>query len=571
MNSSVPPAPIRKRLTIIIGAGVLFAAVAIWVGQNDPSGYFSLKPKYDGCPLSYWMHHWYLNSWGPVNARAVDAVRSMGPKALPLLIDWIDRPYTSAPGFSYPEQALRGFEVLGPAAKSAVPKLMAMIGKRSGYPRRALECIGSEAVPALADKLVETIPHTNQLVTNWRQRGFENGAFNVQECILRTLSQMGTNAEAAIPALIQAVNIQHGWRYGSNPYTALVSVGGNHPDVVFTALVAALTNSTTLPSNRGAIAGALASLNSNQTEVSLPVLVRVLKDKATDDLNRRQIAGAVAAVGHARADFAVPALISAFTNTATEYRDGIAQALATFGSEARPALPVLLSGSKSPYFWLQLQAAVAVKTIAPERTNALDPLIRAMKVGEPAFRQQSIYALERLGTNAAEAIPALIKCLSHPDPQTRIDAERCLNKTGVLSDEMIANLFTNAFHPNTFVADEAVSTLAAHAGQSRQAFTTLLKVMAPSGSNARQKAKYRLLELVRSDPKYLLLCLEDTEALVRNKALSIFYNLERSVPDSVPILVRLLDDTDPTVRSSAAKVLILQDPDAAKAHGLESR
>jgi hypothetical protein len=161
------------RLTILVLAGLMLVMAAFWISQNEPPGYFSLEPKYKGCPLSYWLEHWYLDPWWrSVNTDAVDAVQAIGTKAVPLLVDWIARPYAYDPGLSYQEKALRGFEVLGPVAMPAVPKLVGMIGKHTGYPMRALQCIGAEAVPALADKLVETLPQTNSLVTNWRDRGF---------------------------------------------------------------------------------------------------------------------------------------------------------------------------------------------------------------------------------------------------------------------------------------------------------------------------------------------------------------------------------------------------------------
>ena len=260
--------------------------------------------------------------------------------------------------------------------------------------------------------------------------------------------------------------------------------------------------------------------------------------------------------------------MSAFTNVSKENRGGIAQALATFGNAARPALPLLLAESKNPYFDLRLHASIAVRTIAPDITNALAAPIRDLSSPEGGVRQRTLWALRNLGTNAVDALPALIHCLSHPDGQTQLDAQTCIEQMGMFSDEVLANLSTNALGGNRFVAGNAVDILARQARHSHAAFAALLKVVKPSGNEAQEQAKYKLIDLARQDPKFVLLSLEDPEATLRQQALAVLYDLAVTVPDSVPILVRLLNDTHAPVRAFAGKVLHRQAPDVAKAHGV---
>jgi HEAT repeat protein len=561
----------KKRLTILLGiGGLLILSVGLyWQSKVDHRFSFAVfEPRYEGESLSYWVQNLYsYNQTRHVNGASQAAILYTGTKALPLLLDWVSRPDPRfyRPGqIEYQRHAVEAFEVLGPVAKPAIPQLIKNVSKGSRYSMQALEFIGPDAVPPLADKLVGTLADKRQPVMNWRDSGYKEGFFHVQEIIINGLREMGTNAEAAIPAMTKVIYANHSWHWwgeGNDPYSALVSIGQNHPEVVVPALIDVLTNATSPVFNRGAIAQAMALFGTNHADVFLPVLMISLNDKRTDDWNRRTMAGALAVVGQGKPDLVVPVLLEAFTNSDVKYRDGIADALGAFGSDARRALPLLLDASRNPYFYLREKAAIALKKIDPERADSLSMMIKDVDNREPGFRQQTIYALGKLGTNALEAVPALLKCMSNRDPQTRIDATRALNQIGVASDEFISALGTNLSDTNSFVVQEALSNLAALASHSKLAFVTLIQkgVRGQIGRDERWQARWRLIELSRDDPKFLLECLDNSDATVRSGALIVFYELERSVPQSIPKLKELSkNDPDSDVRSRAADVLRLQ-------------
>ena len=106
--------------------------------------------------------------------------------------------------FNYPGHALKGFEFLGPAAKPAIPGLIKIIGLNQDYPERALLCIGKDAVPPLADKLVETLSDTNNPFYQGaiRTEVRKSSGYFVRGRILSVFDRMGTNAEAALSALV---------------------------------------------------------------------------------------------------------------------------------------------------------------------------------------------------------------------------------------------------------------------------------------------------------------------------------------------------------------------------------
>jgi hypothetical protein len=81
----------------------------------------------------------------------------------------------------------------------------------------------------------------------------------------------------------------------------------------------------------------------------------------------------------------------------------------------------------------------------------------------------------------------------------------------------------------------------------------------PVASDVREQTKYRLIDIARRDPTFLLQCLDDSDAGVRSGALKVFYDLARDVPESIPKLRQLTtNDPDTSVRSLADDVLRLQ-------------
>jgi len=584
-----PPGWTKNRLAIILGMGLL-AICIVWLRNNDPSQVLSLEPKYEGQTLSYWMDHWYLNPWGgTVNAEAQAAVKSMGVKAVPYLVDWIGRPYNSYPGLNYPDRALKGFEVLGPVAKPAVPKLIKMIG-RGDYPIRALLCIGADAVPALADKYVETLAYTNPPMMNWRDSRSTTSPARIQEGIIQTLSQMGTNAEAAVPALIKGVRSQTPWTRTAAAM-ALGNVGQNQPDTVIPVLMNALTN--TDPSTMSAVAGALASVGKSRPNIVVPVLISTITNASTDAMSQGVIAGALASVGHDRPATVVPVLVQVFTHMNSnavqpaagrrgmpfrpdfynrmtgsfDYDFGaspqcrVADALATFGSQATEAVPCLLLAGESTDANLRSHVAVAVQKIAPLTPAPLAPLIRNLTEKDAQVRRQALWTLESLGTNAAEALPMLVQtCLHDSDTEVRKGAMECISKIGQINDDIIHAMGENLTSADSSIDNAAYGVLAGFADRSKAAFVLLMKAMrtCPDGQT-RQQIRYCLQSAVSRSTTILNECVFGINPDDRYEALQLSDQFEMDFSDSRVPLHMMLRDENPEARILATNMLIQLD------------
>jgi HEAT repeat protein len=602
----------KRRLQILIGVGavLIVSGFIYWDNQTHHrlAAIFSLEPTYEGKTFTYWMHHWYLNPWGsPVNAEAVAALQSMGPKATPYLVKWIGKPPTYGLDFNYPGFALKGFEVLGPVAKPAIPGLIKIIGLNQDYPERALLCVGKDAVPALADKLVDMLSDRKNpfYFDGMRMNVRKDSGFFVRGRILSVLDRMGTNAEAALPALVVTASTnlpifreggfyQH---YQQNPYKTLALVGKNHPDIFEPVLLKKFAVS---PIERGIIAQAMCVFGTNQADVFLPVLIAAVSDNKTNSMVRIPIgealtiigasqpdqlvpvflaamtdmtsseqvrsfmAGCLATVGSNVPKIALPALMTAYTNSSLYGRSSIAGALATFGNLARPMAPLMLADCQRPseHPWdnhWKINLTMAIKRIAPEMPDTLSPLLNDLDDGQLGIRQQTIFAFGSLGTNGQEAVPALLKCLSHPDCQTRIDATGALNKIGVTSDEFIVDLGNNLSCTNTFMVQEAEETLGRLAFHSRLAFVTLVKkgVCGQIGRDYQHEAGWLLANITRINSQYLLECLDNSDVQLRSGALEVLLELRGSkLPDAIPKLISLsTNDPEPNIRSRAADAL----------------
>jgi HEAT repeat protein len=179
---------LKPRTKIILIACLLLALVWVWVAFQES------EPSYKGRTLSFWLTQYRPNDMRiiPVaDAReAAAAVKAIGTDALPVLVEWLRyepgavRKWTLNAAVRLPakmfrsafvqdhliattpdlraDQAVRGFEILGPAAAPAIPDLVRLVNTpnadfsaaRSLY---ALGYIGPAALPELT-KMIQD-PH----------------------------------------------------------------------------------------------------------------------------------------------------------------------------------------------------------------------------------------------------------------------------------------------------------------------------------------------------------------------------------------------------------------------------
>ena len=399
---------------------------------------FSTEPKSDGIKFSYWMNHLHWERGG-FNPDAECAIQAMGTNSLPYLVEWIQRPNKSRLGdYSDPLKARIAFGFLGSEAKPAIPDLIKVIGRfdelssRSliwDYPAQALMNIGKDAVPPLADKLMEMLANTNRqpetgsnlLTANQTREGYFYGR------VFAVLAAMGTNAEAAMPALVAVASSDLPDYFGdmesADRYITLAVVGRNHPDIIAPVLVKKFESS---PAEREMIARAMSVFGTNQADVFLPVLVAALSENITNEWDRIGIGEPLSVIGHSQPDIAVPILLTIYTNSSLGGRVHVAGLLAAFGSRARSAVPMFMADSlleNAPHDnrW-RISLCLDAKTIAPDMPETMAPLLKDLDSSDQMIRDDTIQCLESYsigGGDCAEVIPKL-RQMETNDPDSNI-------------------------------------------------------------------------------------------------------------------------------------------------------
>ena len=164
-----------------------------------------------------------------------------------------------------------------------------------------------------------------------------------------------------------------------------------------------------------------------------------------------------------------------------------------------------------------------------------------------------------LGTNGVEALPALLNAwatLMHKCEPTRLDAFKKL--IAFPTENHGHALGENISHANQLPHRSRSRPSANLQAAPNSAFVTLIGNCGDWRARP-QQSKYYLINISRDDPKFMLECLDDSDAKVRLGALIVFYDLVRGVPEAIPKLRELAtNDPDANVRSRAADVLQLQ-------------
>jgi len=179
-----------KKAVGLMLAGSLFGLVCLARGEVPAD------PVYQGKSLSEWLRGYDHDGRGSkLWDAADDAVRHVGTKAIPLLLEKLRQPDGTGN-----REASMAFIVLGAEARSAVPSLIKIYQENhSGDSRRAVEDVFSWIGP----EAIEAIPLLLQAATNADMGIRANAAW--------ALGEIHCEAKICVPALIQALKDSDGW------------------------------------------------------------------------------------------------------------------------------------------------------------------------------------------------------------------------------------------------------------------------------------------------------------------------------------------------------------------------
>ena len=254
---------------------------------------------------------------------------------------------------------------------------------------RALVELGPAAVPALIDAVSARentiIKSVRPKLPNFVRRHFPNSIEILvrREQAVRVLSDLGTNAAPAVPALIAVVDPSDGFAIGYSPHDALTKIG----------------------------------------EAGIPQLIDVLQSRIPR--SRARAAVYLGLLG-AKASAAAPALGKAIDDRDPAVRFQAVTALWQIGPPARAALPQLKAalGRDDDYF--RLQIVQALWEISHEVESTVPILIKVLGDANNPNRARAAMLLAQMGPAARDAVPALRSVMREEFSYTRVKAEEAL-------------------------------------------------------------------------------------------------------------------------------------------------
>ena len=215
----------------------IFVAIVVVIALFTSScGSRSRQPVYNGRTLSEWASD--INPGNPEATRdqAKQAIRQIGTNAIPFLLEEL-RAFSEINRANFNpfewqdrrNNIYNAFAALGPIAEPAIPSLTDLMDS------------GSFAAYIAADALAEIGPKGDIPLV----KTLTNGSLAIRVGIAQTISETGTNADIAVPALIQCSTFESSEQELSAVLrgcsaTALGIVGVNSPETVVPALIRCL-------------------------------------------------------------------------------------------------------------------------------------------------------------------------------------------------------------------------------------------------------------------------------------------------------------------------------------------
>jgi hypothetical protein len=303
----------RRRWTIaVLFVCIVGALFAILASRGE------CEPGYGGHPLSWWTERAGVPTVvfsGPrlsgTKVPANEAVLAIGTNGLPFYLRWIQY----RPSFCMTQ------------TRNVVRRL----------PDRFLNT-----------PIAESILYEKQL---WRVEGSVDAIRN-----------LGPEAASAVPELTRLMNDPLHPAVALRAAKALGYVG----DRAFMPLLTSLRNTNRDPQLRAMIGGSLYKVASVSTNASaaVPILIALTKD---DDAETARTAVGVLGTLRLRPDITVPALIDALADRRRYIPQIAGFALASFGTNARPAMSALEKLTVDSDFSIRNAAIAAMMKIAPEQ------------------------------------------------------------------------------------------------------------------------------------------------------------------------------------------------------------
>lgn len=298
------------------------------------------EPAYHGKPLQYWVPLLQDQnpdfSPTPDAVEASNAVKTIGPAAIPWLIEWTKHPTNST------LEAAPAFKILGPQAASAIPELAEILNHKPANIDE--QDPWDEAATAISYLGPGAIPYMLAAATN---------KVADQQKLIQNFGHLGTSGVSVIPNLVT-------WAGDSNSDVRIGAVGA-----------------------LGGIA--------MEPETVVPALRLALKD--TESHVRQGAAIALGAYGPAAKD-ALPDLIQMLSDSDSQAQAAAIEALGKIGQQPDLVLPYLVKKLNDSDSNVRVSAALALGDLGGQK--AFDTLMLSTDDPDANVRKAVFYSLNKI-------------------------------------------------------------------------------------------------------------------------------------------------------------------------------
>lgn len=250
------------------------------------------------------------------------------------------------------------------------------------------------------------------------------GNMQAKQDALLDLQEMGSNAKAAVPAVVDLLK-DKSEELRSRAFDVLESLGPS-AEAAVPALIKLIGGAN--DADRPRAARVLGSIGPT-AEQAVPVLVDSLDDQNSS--LKDAAAEALAKMGAAASNSAINFMIGQFH----EYVSFVPERLAKFGPAAVPALLKSIKDEDGNVMGHSVETFEKMADLArdgafPQAAAAVPALIEVAHFPGGEARLKAIETLGKMGSAAKAAVPDLINILQHGDSETRYRAARALGEIG---------------------------------------------------------------------------------------------------------------------------------------------
>ena len=348
---------------------------------------------------------------------------------------------------------------------------------------------------------------------------------DVRKAAARTLGDMGPNAKAAVPALIDGLKDEN-LRF--NAAIALGQIG--------TASIAPLIEALKDHEEdvRKSAASALGQIGPD-AKAARPHLVDVLEDE--NAAVRASAARALGQIGPIVEAFLH--LIDALEDPNDHVSESAAHALEQIGPNAKASVSRLVEALKDRSAYVRLIAARTLGQIGPDANVAVPDLIEVMKDPERDVRQIAREALGQIGPGAEAAVPHLVEVLKD---RNSLSAAHSLVQIGTAAVPHLINVLQEQ---DEHIRGTAARVLGQMGPDAKAAIPNLIETLNDPNEKVRRYAAFGLGRIgpeAEAAVPHLIKALKDQNFLIRSSAIIALRTIGPKGKTAVPNLTEALND-----------------------------